>query len=239
MKKFIFLFSTLFFSLILVNNVYAQDFVENPQPLSYSHHSLLQENAYTYEYVVTFSFSYPIIDFTEESGYILVNNIDVVFRKGINRNTNSYEYLGHIVTIGGYTEFDFVITVLKSIVDSNYQDDITPLFENDIQIYIDYYIEPINPDYELGFRDGLNVGYNNGYDKGLQEGYDEGYNTGYNEGYTDGARASQSEAYQRGYNEGARDSFISKIDIWIVPAIIVVVIAGIFVGYRRERYFND
>lgn len=229
--------------LLINNKVFAQEdpeeFLENPQPLAYSSHFCYQENAYTYECNVFFSFFLPIYGPIEENDYFLVNNLNVVFRKGLNRNTNSYEYLDHIVTTSGFTEFTFTITVLKSIVIENFEGDITPLFENHIKIYVDYYVEPINPDYELGFRDGYNNGYSNGYDKGLEDGYNQGYDTGYNKGYNDGARATQSQAYQRGYNEGLKDSFYSKFHVWIVPAIIVVVIAGIFVGYRREKYGGD
>lgn len=171
----------------------------------------------------------------------MINNINATFQKGLNRDTNSYAYDGHIVLTSGTTEIYFTITVLKSIVDFEYNGDITPLLEHDTRIYMDY-LDPTNIEYDRGFRDGYNRGIDDGYDRGYNDGrntgYTDGYNTGYYAGYTDGTKTSQTEAYQQGYNDGARNSFISKLDKWIVPAIIIVVIAGIFVGYRRERYHD-
>ena len=107
---------------------------------------------------------------------------------------------------------------------------------------------------ENGFNRGYNVGYEEGYNEGHQEGrsegynigYDFGYNQGYNAGYGDGVRATEPQAYQRGYDDGYEEAtnkssikFMSNIQVWLVPAIIIVVIAGIFVGYRRERYGSD
>lgn len=239
MRKFILFVSTIILSLLIVNNkVYAQEFPPNPKAITYLTHTLEQENAYTYEYYVIYFVSVPVFDVIDENDYFLVNNINAVFRKGINRNTNSYEYDGKIVLTSGYTEIYFRITVLKTLVDSQYSTDITPLFDQDTRIYIDY-LDPDNIDYDRGFLDGYNRGYDDGYSDGERVSYNNGYNAGYNQGYTDGTRATEAEAYQRGYNDGARSSFQSKLHVWIVPAIIVVVIAGIFVGYRRERFGGD
>lgn len=107
---------------------------------------------------------------------------------------------------------------------------------------------------DVGYNNGYNVGYDEGYNEGHQDGrsegynigYDFGYNEGYNVGYGDGVRATEPQAYQRGYNDGYEEAtntavskFTSNLHVWLVPAIIIVVIAGIFVGYRRERYGND
>lgn len=105
-----------------------------------------------------------------------------------------------------------------------------------------------------GFDRGYNVGYDEGYNEGHQEGqsegynigYNFGYNNGYNRGYNDGVRATEPQAYQRGYDDGYNEAsnqapikFMSNLHVWLVPAIIIVVVAGIFVGYRRERHWND
>lgn len=243
MKKFLLFVSTIIFSILIINNkIYAQEYPINPKPITYLTHSFEQENTYTYEYFVIYFVSTPIFEAINADDYFLINNINTVFNKGLDRNTNSYEYDGHIVLTSGVTEIYFRITVLKSIVDIEYSDDITPLFEHDTRIYIDY-LDPTSVDYDRGFIDGYNRGfddgYNNGYNEGRNTGYTDGYNTGYYAGYTDGTKTSQSEAYQQGYNDGARDSFQSKLHVWIVPAIIVVTVAGIFVGYRRERFGGD
>lgn len=238
-KKYLLFFSFLILSLLLVNNkVYAQEGPASFNPVTYVTHSFYQQYSYTREYTVIYYAPVPIfVEPDETLEYIMDNKIGVTFKKGYDITTNSYELIDHIVLTSGFTELTFRITIGNTL-DASYED-IRQFFENDSTMYVKYYIEPINPDYELGFRDGYNRGYSDGYYTGEQEGYNSGYNTGYNKGYSDGSRASQQEAYQRGYNDGARDSFISKIDKWLVPAIIIVVIAGIFVGYRRERYSGD
>ena len=121
-------------------------------------------------------------------------------------------------------------------------------------VYNNGFDDGFNLGRDTGYNSGYNVGYEEGYNEGHQDGqsdgynigYDFGYNQGYNVGYGDGVRATEPEAYQRGYDDGynkasnqAPIKFMSNIQVWLVPAIIIVVIAGIFVGYRRERYDSD
>lgn len=99
-----------------------------------------------------------------------------------------------------------------------------------------------NEAYDEGYNDGILIGEQTGYENGFNDGYEFGYDLGYDEG----VQATQQEAYQRGYDDGYEEAtntaisrFTSNLHVWIVPAIIVVVVAGIFIGYRRERHWND
>src|SRR5690606_17881378 len=113
--------------------------------------------------------------------------------------------------------------------------------------YNDGYNNGFDDGFQVGDQNGFNRGYNVGYDEGYNEGhqdgqsegynigYNFGYNNGYNRGYNDGVRATEPEAYQRGYDDGYEDAsstainkFTSNLHVWLVPAIIIVVIAGIF-----------
>lgn len=113
------------------------------------------------------------------------------------------------------------------------------------------YNEGYDVGYNTGRNDGYNSGYNNGYingeqagyARGLDDGFDNGYNYGYDEGYELGYDAGLEVSYDYGYNNGYQDGFndgfnepfISNIHIWLVPAIIIVFVIGIFVTYRRGR----
>ena len=96
-----------------------------------------------------------------------------------------------------------------------------------------------NDAYRIGFDNGYNRGYNEGNEDGFEQGFEEGYNQGFEYGKTVEYEQGYNDGYNDGYNEGIKEPFYSNFDKWIVPAIIIVVIAGIFVGYRRERYGGD
>lgn len=104
--------------------------------------------------------------------------------------------------------------------------------------------------YQLGYDDG----YSDGYFWGHEEGYDEGYDIGYDLGFDIGYIAGDEYGYNRGYEEGVAVSydvgyeagwyeaidtvlvkFTDRVHIWLIPAIILVLIVGIFVAYRRGR----
>ena len=104
--------------------------------------------------------------------------------------------------------------------------------------------------YQLGYDDGEQDGYFWGH----EEGYDEGYDIGYDLGFDVGKIAGDREGYDRGYEEGvavcfdvgheagwneAMDTvlvkFTDRIHIWLIPAIILVFIIGIFIAYRKRR----
>src|SRR5690554_1020239 len=95
MKKFLLFFTSIVLSFLLINNgVFAQE--EEPPIylhfVNYSRYEFLQENAYTYEYLVTFYAPFTVPETIGSNDYFLIENINVNFRKGINRNTNSYEF---------------------------------------------------------------------------------------------------------------------------------------------------
>ena len=230
-------------SFLLINNkVFAQKFpsilisIQNCNPF------YEQENAYTYEYALI-CYVDDIISPLRENDYYLVTELNANFRKNLNRNTfsyelmeqNSYQQNGHY-----YTRFEFRITALKSFVDDKYGNryQFYNALQYDITIYMRYFSDTGSIDYDLGYNDGFNDGRSQGYSSGYNDGYSSGYNTGYNTGL----QVSQQEAYQRGYDDGLKNAypeFVNKLDTWIVPAIIIVIIAGIFVGYRRERYGGE
>lgn len=104
--------------------------------------------------------------------------------------------------------------------------------------------------YQLGYDDG----YSDGYFWGHEDGYDEGFEIGYDLGFDIGKIAGDKEGYNRGYDEGvavcydvgheagwneAMDTvlvkFTDRVHIWLVPAIILVFIIGVFIAYRRRQ----
>lgn len=246
-KKYLIFFSVLIFSLSFFNfKTYAQEeFPNRPKRINYVSNVLITENNLTYEYNVFYYVTGSIDEEITDDKYFFINNINVVFRKGTNRNTNTYEFLEKTTLISGDTELVFRVTVLKSLVNAEYPDDISLLFSRDSSMYLEYLdIENIEYDrgyndgydrgYNIGFERGEQLGYNNGYSNGYDTGYDEGYNKGKDDGYDEGVRVTEPKAYQDGYNKGAEEAFIANLHIWLVPAMIIVVITGIFVGYRRK-----
>lgn len=212
-----------------------------------------QENEYTYEYRIYYNVSnnaYPGIDINE---YFLITYFYTPMFRGLYRNFNSYE----VTEVNSppqlpYTIIELTVTLLKDFVDENYTNDpndsnyIDNFFNNDSAFYVSYIGNTSSIDYSTGYENGFNDGFNDGRVIGDSEGYNRGYNAGYSEGYNVGYRngmlITEQEAYQRGYEDGINSAVakpLSNLHIWLVPAIIIVVIAGIFVGYRRERHWND
>ena len=124
--------------------------------------------------------------------------------------------------------------------------------------YNDGYNNGYNDGFQVGDENGYNRGYNDGYDDGFDYGRDlgrrEGYNDGYDDGYEQGIIIGKQFSYEDGFIDGqefgynlgyddamklATTKFQTNLHVWLIPAIIIVVIAGIFVGYRRERYGGD
>ena len=157
-------------------------------------------------------------------------------------------------------------SVVYEYEEPNFPLDPTPLFRYYSALYVEYTGDTGSTDYTVGYQDGYEAGYEKGLDDGFDNGYDTGFITGYNygygighdegyiegyeRGYDVGINETQPNVYQRGYNDGYSDgyndgvneppmSFVNNLHVWIVPAIIIVIIAGIFVGYRRERYDSD
>lgn len=267
MKKFLLFVSTVFLSLFIVNNkVYAQDdFPSNLVRIPYSAYYYEQTHQYTYEYTIEYIFDNYLIFELDENDYYFVTKSNGSFYKGYEPIQNSYEIVDIYTWVDQFTRGTLItlrVTVEKRLIEDYYGDPydyqvVLPFFRDDTALYVNYYIPDPNA-YNRGFNDGYDIGYSQGYDDGLQigeqvgydngysDGYSNGFNNGYNEGYGDGVRAIEPQAYQRGYDDGYEEAtnkssikFMSNIQVWLVPAIIIVVIAGIFVGYRRERYGGD
>ena len=418
MKKFLLFFTSIVLSFLLINNkVFAQE--EPPIYLSvvnYRSYEFIQENAYTYEYLVTYYAAFTVPETIGANDYFLIEKINANFLKGINRNTNSYEF-EHKTFQNNMTNIVFRVTVLKSFVDYDYPTNIAPLFYRDIMMYVnatlyvydDFYNDAYNRGYNEGYIDGYNdfnvadyfgdrniakdpeityatasdafepstsiviinkghgapnislykpylivvikkniydyvtvrfddnsliyhyvaiyhdmgehdiyvfdfsdrvnskytleirkedvttseqlnqflndvknnlyfshaskllnssiatqfyyfgykigleetlldneaynIGYDTGYNRGYNDGKEDGYELGYEDGLDYGKTVEYEHGYNKGYNDGYSDginkTFFSNFHVWITPAIIIVVIAGIFVGYRRERYDSD
>lgn len=234
MKKLFVFISTLFLSLMFIvnNKTYAQS-----EPiLDYEYPSVVMkipynnifgtiENENTYEFIVGFRFdlSIPIPDELGASDYFFVTKYHIPISKGIDRKTNSYEFYQVTRYEGlGYGTIELRITLSKDFITDengslNY-DLLNQFLINDSALYVKYIVDSGSVDYDVGFNDG--------YQAGLSQGYQNGYSNGYRKGFDDGLKEPPL-------------SFLNNLHVWIVPAIIVVVVAGIFVGYRRERYGND
>src|SRR5690606_4792040 len=153
--------------------------------------------------------------------------------------TNAY-YLFQKGFEPGYTVFTFIITVEKTFIDSFFVNpyEVGRMFDEFTSIYVSY--EAFDDEYNRGYLDGYNQGLEDGFAVGYQVGYNNGkevgFNEGYLEGYDDGILEDGSEAYNKGYEDGTKASiskFTANLHVWLVQAIIVVTVAGIFVGYRR------
>lgn len=118
----------------------------------------------------------------------------------------------------------------------------------------DGYNEGYDVGYDIGYDNGYIDGNQDGYFWGHEEGYDEGYNIGYDLGFDVGYIAGDENGYNRGYEEGVAVSFdvgheagwneamdtvlvkfTDRIHIWLIPAIILVFIIGVFIAYRRRQ----
>lgn len=117
-----------------------------------------------------------------------------------------------------------------------------------------YYKDPDNmlSDYERGWVDGYGAGFDNWYEGRYQLGFDDGYVAGRAEygkyfppgspdgfngwyGFQDGYDYGLDEGYTNGLRDGEVDEVIAKMDQWIVPAIILVLIGGGFIAFAKYR----
>lgn len=154
------------FSTLAENEVKAQEYPSGLYKATYERFQYIQENARTHEYMVYYVVPFVINETISENDYYLINNIDEAFRKGINRNTNSYILENQVIdSVNGQTWFYVRVTVLTSLLDSKYPDGMVPLFENDTTFYINTRFS-VNYEYERGYNDGYNEGYNDGYEDG-------------------------------------------------------------------------
>ena len=65
--------------------------------------------------------------------------------------------------------------------------------------------------------------------------YTDNESYSYDAGYTAGALLVEGESYDLGYLEGSEDSFQANIHKWLVPAIIIVLVAGGFIAFMKMR----
>lgn len=190
MKKFIFFVSTIFFSLFLVNNkIYAQELPDITMKVEYIDYYFERTNQNTYEYHVTYGIENIIIENLEEDEYYLIIDMFIPYKKGIDRRTNSYELYEVIPFDPYYTHFIIQMTILKTIIDDDYNGNVDQFLSESVTLYIKY----DSNEYDIGYNDGYSDGFNDGRDLGNYEGYNDGYDDGYNDGYDDG--------YNDGYND--------------------------------------
>lgn len=160
----------------------------------------LQENANTYEFRVDYVLENVVLDDLNENEYFFITEKYIAFRKGINRNANTYT-LEEIETGSDFTIFNIRFTVNKNFADNEYGINyMIRFFWYDSSLYIKY------DAYSKGYEDGYGEGFSNGRDygrsMGYQEGYVEGQYEGYWSGYEEGYDVGYEEGYEFGYEEG-------------------------------------
>lgn len=123
------------------------------------------------------------------------------------------------------------------------------LYDNDLQLFVErHIIEKIVSRENVGTIDALKIYLQTNNIYGYFERADgkTKYRLGYDEGYNKGLEEQEPESYKAGYDKGKQDgydeatekfkkNFGLKVDVWLVPAIIIVFAIGIFVTYRRGR----
>src|SRR5690606_4899435 len=113
----------------------------------------------------------------------------------LDRRTNSYE-LEQVIPIDPFhTTFEIRMTILKNIIDDDYNGSIEQFLKESTTLYIKYHPLPDSIDYHAGYNDGYSNGFDDGFELGDQNGFDRGYNVGYDEGYNEGHQDGQSEGY--------------------------------------------
>ena len=153
------------FTTLAESKTNAQEYPSGLYKATFERFQYIQENTRTHEYVVYYVVPFIINETISENDYYFINNINEAFRKGINRNTNSYILESQSVdSVNGQTWFFVRVTVLETLLDSKYPDGMVPLFENDTAFYININLSGIN-EYERGYKDG----YNEGYEDGLKD----------------------------------------------------------------------
>lgn len=140
--------------------------------IEYQNYSYLQENENTYEYLVTYTTTSSVPETIGTNDYFLFEKINIKFIKGIDRNTNSYEFDDKVV-VSNITYIYFRVTILKSVVDYEYYGNLTRLFNQNTVMYINA-TNAVYDEYDRGYNDGYNEGYIEGYDEGYNEGYEDG-----------------------------------------------------------------
>ena len=130
------------------------------------------------------------------------------------------------------------------------------IFDNGISTYINPdtgvpYIQTNAKDYIQGYAGGKTATaydiFNNGIfdsvigyinpDTGLP--YSETASHDYQQGFAVDSATAYNEGYNDGYVDGSTTSFMSGIDTWIVPAIIIVLIGGGFIAFAKMRNKGD
>ena len=66
-------------------------------------------------------------------------------------------------------------------------------------------------------------------------GYTDITSFSYDLGFIAGVDATEATAYEQGYLAGGKNSFMANLDKWLVPAIIIVLVAGGFIAFMKMR----
>ena len=229
----------------------------------------IAENVNTYEYIISYNVDAIFYYADEIQYYLIAENVSFKKGIDRRTNSYEITWVGGYPDHGYTSielHVTLLKSVVYEYEEENFPLDPTPLFRYYSALYVTYISDTGSIDYDTGYSHGYDAGYDKGLDDGYINGYDVGYNTGYNygydlgkdegyiegfeRGYDVGINETQPNVYQRGYNDGYSDgyndgkneppmSFVNNLHVWIVPAIIIVIIAGIFVGYRKERYGGD
>ncbi|HEY8365079.1 MAG TPA: hypothetical protein VIK84_05855, partial [Haloplasmataceae bacterium] len=167
MKKFLLFFTSIVLSFSLINNkVFAQEEEPEESPIyfrivGFESYEFIQENEATYEYLVSYVTSRSITEPIDMNDYFLMEKIALNFRKRLNRYANSYEFNNKIVQ-PNITYIYFRVTVLKDVVDFDYEGDLTQLFYQDTVMYVNA-TNAVYDEYDRRYNDGYNKGYEDGY----------------------------------------------------------------------------
>ncbi len=241
MKKFILFFTGLIFSLsFYTNNVFAQDINIERVAVAYPNGEpdyilIVDDKPYfVYEQMVLVLEGINL-DFTDLSTLGNYNSI-IVLNLPIGSIITASNWLNEDIENPSYIYYHSQNNMIYIYnIDDELIESFTGPYIYDLVVMI-----PINDEesYNQGYNYGYNMGHQDGYSLGYDDGYDAGYDMGeadgYDRGYDEGVRVTEPQAYQAGYNKGAQEAFIANMHIWIVPAIILVIATGIFVGYRRK-----
>ncbi|NLD46685.1 MAG: hypothetical protein GX660_05730 [Clostridiaceae bacterium] len=178
---------------------------------------------YPYNDATTYLLVYISIDTTLDANYI--NNQMAIFNAIRFVPLAPYDYVKWFET---YTEAE----IQQMILLSKYTG------------YTEGYDEGLDDGYDLGIDSlddeilsAVNTAVGNVHEYGFiaYPPYDDNESYSYDKGYTAGALLVEGESYDLGYLDGSEDSFQANIHKWLVPAIIIVLIAGGFVAFIKMR----
>ena len=105
-----------------------------------------------------------------------------------------------------------------------------------------FYDETLSYDYLLGHTVGYayaeSVIPQDIYDNGIESSYPT-FNAMLSHDFISGVAMDDAYAYDQGFIDGGNNSFMAGIEVWIVPAIIIVLIGGGFIAFAKMRNKGD